>query len=73
MPDGKLITVATTERGKPLQLVMDNEIHTVDFVCNRWRDGGAWWSGVFDREYIKLTTEPGLLCLIAKNIDGEGV
>jgi len=42
---------------------------TVDFVCNRWRDGGAWWSGESDREYIKLATDTGLLCVIAKDVD----
>ena len=50
---------------------MDGEVHTVDFICNRWRDGGAWWSGESDREYIKLATESGLLCVIAKDVDDE--
>ena len=58
-PTGKPITVLTTEHGKPLQLTFDGELHTVDFVCNRWRDGGAWWSGESDREYIKWRLSRG--------------
>jgi len=50
---------------------MDGEIHIVDLVCNRWRDGGAWWSGESEREYIKLATESGLLCLIARDVGGD--
>ena len=72
---GKAITVSTTEHGKPLQLTFEGEVHTVELICNRWRDGGAWWSGESEREYIKLATEEGLLCVIAKDVggDGEGV
>ena len=70
-PNGKPITVSTTEHGKPLQLTIDGEVHPVDFICNRWRDGGAWWKNESDREYIKLATEEGLLCLIAKDVGGD--
>ena len=69
---GKPITVETTEQGKPVHLSMDDEIHTVDSVCYRWRDGGAWWNSESEREYIKLVTVSVLLCLIAKDVGGDG-
>jgi len=44
-----------------------------DNVCNRWRDGGDWWKNETDREYIKLVTEEGLLCVIVKDVGGDDV
>lgn len=69
--DGKPITVETTEHGKPLQLTLDGKVHLVDLICNRYRSAGNWWEGESDREYIKLATETGMLCLIAKDIDDD--
>jgi hypothetical protein len=46
--------------------------HRVVDVCNRWRIHTRWWEppsgggtgGMIWREYVKVTTDTGLLCLL---------
>jgi hypothetical protein len=42
------------------------EPHHILEVCNRWRVHARWWEGdrAVWREYFKVTTDSGLLCLI---------
>jgi len=42
------------------------EPHHILEVCNRWRVHARWWAGnqAVWREYFKVTTDSGLLCLI---------
>ena len=56
--------------------------HCIKGVCNRWRIHTNWWqqglpvsalsplkAGIW-REYLKLTTDSGLLCLLFRNLEG---
>jgi hypothetical protein len=42
------------------------EPHHILEVCNRWRVHARWWEAdqTIWREYFKVTTDSGLLCLI---------
>jgi hypothetical protein len=44
--------------------------HPVAAVANRWRVQASWWtpSDAAWQEYIKLTTDDGLLCILAHDL-----
>lgn len=44
--------------------------HRISKVYNRWRIHTRWWEpdAAIWREYVKVTTERGLLCLIYRNL-----
>ena len=47
--------------------------HHIEEVCNRWRVHTHWWepAQVLWREYLKVATDSGYLCLIYRDrIDG---
>ena len=54
--------------------------HEVAAVCNRWRIHTLWWQpgrksgtdGAVWREYVKVTTGSGLLCLLYRDLLGGG-
>jgi hypothetical protein len=48
--------------------------HHVLEVCNRWRVHTRWWEPgeAIWREYVKVTTDTGLLCLLYRDLlDGS--
>jgi len=51
-----------------------NQPHCIQEVCNRWRIHTRWWEPeqAIWREYLKLTTDTGLLCLIYHDLDHGG-
>ena len=69
-PDGEPVQMTTDERGRPLRFLWQGERHTVDCICNRWRVDEDWWRGGGRswRDYIKLTTKEGLLCLLVYDL-----
>lgn len=44
--------------------------YCIQEVCNRWRIHTRWWepSQVVWREYVKVTTNTGLLCLLYRDL-----
>lgn len=44
--------------------------HHVLEVCNRWRVHTRWWEPgeTIWREYVKVTTDTGLLCLLYRDL-----
>ena len=48
--------------------------HGIENVCNRWRVHTRWWKpeGVVGREYVKVTTGTGLLCLLYRDLIAGG-
>ena len=63
-PEGKAVKVREEEA--PTSFVWQGKTHHIAEVCNRWRVHTRWWQpeGVLWREYVKVTTEAGLLCLL---------
>lgn len=71
--EGELVHVTTTPDGRPLRFVWRGHAYRVDAVCNRWRASETWWRSDPDawREYLKVTTRDGLLCLLARDLDAD--
>lgn len=70
LKEGKPLAVACDAGGRPLSFRWAGQTQEVARVCNRWRARGEWWQGESGgREYIKLVTTDGLLCLIARDLD----
>ena len=48
--------------------------HCIVEICNRWRVHTRWWEPeeALWREYLKVTTQDGLLCLIYRDLIGGG-
>ena len=66
----------------PAGFVWRGVAHGIDDVYNRWRIHTNWWQqglpvsalsplrGSTWREYLKVTTDDGLLCLLFRNLEG---
>lgn len=68
--EGEPLVVECDAGGRPLGFRWAGQMYKVARVCNRWRVRGEWWRGESGgREYIKLVTGSGLLCLIARDLD----
>ena len=65
--EGEPIQMRCDEQGRPQRFRWGAETHAVSEICNRWRVNDSWWKtpAAGWREYIKLTTADGLLCLLA--------
>ena len=48
--------------------------HSIKEVCNRWRVHTRWWEPdrVVWREYLKVATGTGLLCLLYQDLIAGG-
>jgi hypothetical protein len=48
--------------------------HSIESICNRWRVHTRWWElgGSVWREYWKVTTDSGYLCLLYHDLRGGG-
>ena len=72
--EGEPVSVECDEHGRPLRFRWGSQTHQVERICNRWRVHEGWWrlptageqSGW--REYVKLTTTSGLLCLLGRDL-----
>jgi len=70
--------------GEPVEIQGDGEapagftwrgtFHPIDVTCNCWRIHTRWWEPgkAVCREYLKVTTKTGLLCLLYRDLIGEG-
>lgn len=58
----------------PAGFLWQGTTHAVRAVHNRWRVHTRWWApeGALWREYVKLTTDTGLLCLIYRDLVSGG-
>ena len=72
-PEGEAVEIWTKEKapiGAPVGFVWGGKSHRILEVCNRWRVHTYWWDPdqTIWREYMKVTTDTGLLCLIYRNL-----
>jgi hypothetical protein len=71
-PDGIPVLVRG-EGATPLHFLWQGMAYEVAKVCNRWRIHTRWWEPdrAVWREYVKLLTGDGTLCLLYQDqIDG---
>jgi hypothetical protein len=69
-PNGDPIVMTLDAEGLPDGFTWRGRRHPVDAVANRWRVQAAWWSpeAMAWREYYKLATVDGLLCLVYQDL-----
>jgi hypothetical protein len=70
---GDPVQVVVQEDGTPLRFQWCGIRHDVSLVANRWRVRSSWWLPAVDahREYIKLTTTDGLLCILYHDLRND--
>jgi hypothetical protein len=63
-----------TQGDRPAGFVWQGVSHPVLDVCNRWRIHTRWWEPgeTIWREYLKVTTDTGLLCLLYRDLISGG-
>lgn len=68
-PAGEEVEVWGRE-GSPAGFVWQGARHSGLQVCNRWRVHTRWWlpGEAVWREYVKVTTDSGLLCLLYRDL-----
>lgn len=70
--DGHAIGMECDEHGRPQRFHWGGQSYQVERICNRWRLHEGWWEGEEGwREYIKLTTKSGLLCVVVRDLTHE--
>jgi hypothetical protein len=54
----------------PYGFIWHGVYHHILDVCNCWRVHTRWWDPdiVFWREYLKVTTDQGVLCLLYRDL-----
>jgi hypothetical protein len=62
--DGDPIEVQVGADGLPRSFYWRGAWRPVSTIANRWRVRAGWWSNEAWREYFKLATADGLLCLV---------
>ncbi len=75
-PNGAAVTVDEDRYGQPVRFSWNGRRHRVDEVCQRWRIETDWWDGEgpVSREYVAVTTEEHLLCVLYRDLqDGRWV
>lgn len=58
------IPVTLNAREQPQTFVWRGKRQWVRRVCNHWRIESEWWSEPVARDYYKLFTGDGLICVI---------
>ena len=72
-PEGKQVEVWAREE-MPARFDWHGGPHRILDVCNRWQVHTLWWEPdeTVRREYLKVTTDSGLLCLIHRDLLSGG-
>jgi hypothetical protein len=70
-PKGELVEVRGGE-GTVAGFVWRGSSHQIQETCNRWRVHTRWWESdqAVWREYLKVITDTGLLCLLYRDLLG---
>ncbi len=71
--DGEPIAMTCDKTGRPQHFRRGSHTHQVEHVCNRWRVHEGWWRDKENgwREYIKIATSDGLLCLVVRDMEND--
>ncbi len=60
----KLSQVQTTKSGQPVSFQLMGKADKVIRICNYWKVDDNWWRKPTVRDYYKLQTDSGLLCVV---------
>jgi hypothetical protein len=77
-PEGEPVEVWGGEE-TPANFAWHGMHHRIDRTYNRWRIHTHWWlptpaegnGGTIQREYVKVTTSTGLLCLLYHDLSSD--
>ena len=61
---GLEIAVQAIPDGRPGSFTWSGRMHPTAGVCNGWRVHTDWWHQEIWRDYYKVQTEDGLLCIM---------
>lgn len=61
---GQEISVQADAEAQPVSFVWFGRQHGIVRVCNAWRVHTGWWRQEVRRDYFKVQTEDGLLCVV---------
>jgi len=67
-PPAIAIGVVPDPAGSPSALLLEGRWERVREVCNRWRVVEDWWRREIAREYYRVITENGRLCVVFKDL-----
>jgi DNA polymerase-4 len=62
------LRVTVDEDGRPAALFLEGRPEPVRELCNRWRVREEWWRREIYRDYYRLITESGRLCVVFRDL-----
>ena len=73
-PAGQPVTTWDNREEEPAGFAWQGGLHAIEEFHNRWRVHTRWWDAgeTIWREYVKVTTGTGLLCLLYRDLRSEG-
>ncbi len=67
LPSPPVIAVETAADGRPSRLRWRRWLVEVAAICNHWRVEDDWWRQEVARDYYKVRTADGTLCVIFRD------
>ncbi len=61
---GQPLAVLTDDGGTPKSFDWHEDVHHISTICNSWRVHSDWWRSPIWRDYYKIETTGGVLCII---------
>ena len=61
---GSPLAVLTDDNGAPQSFEWHGDAHHTGAICNSWRVHSDWWLSSIWRDYYKIETTDGVLCII---------
>jgi hypothetical protein len=65
------LSVKADAAGRPQALLLEGRWEGVQELCNRWRVQEEWWRRERYRDYFRLITDSGRLCLVFRDLLGD--
>jgi hypothetical protein len=63
-----VLAVTTDDENLPQYFRWGGETHHIDNICNQWRIHNDWWRSQIWRDYYKVETTDGYLCIIYRDL-----
>lgn len=68
---GQKVEVTVDDRDIPTAFRWNGRVHHIVSISKRWRVHNGWWRTEVWRDYFKLATDSGLLCIIYQDLEGN--
>ena len=65
---GPPLAVLTDDKGVPQSFEWREDVHHTNTICNSWRVHSDWWKSSIWRDYYKIETTDGILCIIYRDL-----